>query len=157
MCRSHRQFLFVREASQLILSVRKSHYPPSVMVWWALSYDGVTKINFYEKGVPSWKPLWSLSSNQIFANKPWTFQQDSAPAHKQKRLNCGSIPTFQTTYQPLLGSAGSLNCNPLDYKLWFVLKGVAFSTQNPNIEPLKWTVRAVDNFPMHEVCLTIIK
>ena len=140
MCRSHRQFLFVREASQHIPSVRKSHHPPSVMVWWALSYDGITKINFYEKGVYQstiLKTIVKSLKQSIFANKAWTIQQDSAPAHKQKRLNCGSIPTFQTTYQPLLGSAGSLNCNPLDYKLWSALKNVAFSTQNPNIEPLK--------------------
>jgi hypothetical protein len=30
---------------------KQDHYPASVMVWWGVSYDGVTSLNFCEKGV----------------------------------------------------------------------------------------------------------
>ena len=61
------------------------------MVWWGVSYEGVTDLHFCAKGVKTnaknyvkdiledkLKPL----NQTMFNNQPWTFQQDSAPGHK---------------------------------------------------------------------------
>lgn len=154
-----------REASQLIPRVQRGHHPASVMVWWGVCYDGVTKLHFCEKGVKTsakvyqstvLEPIVKPLNQSIFTNKPWTFQQDSAPAHKAKTTQLwlkNNVPDFITTDD---WPAGSPDLNPLDYKLWSVLEGMVCSTRHPNIESLKRAlVRAVDNFPMHEVRLAI--
>ncbi|TLO71586.1 hypothetical protein FEG37_18500, partial [Acinetobacter baumannii] len=40
-----------KEASQLVDRVQRGHYPTSVMVWWGISYEGVTEPYFCEKGI----------------------------------------------------------------------------------------------------------
>lgn len=150
-----------REASELIPRVERGHHPASVMVWWGVSYDGVTDLHFCEKGVKTSAKVYQTTvledvvkplNQTMFANKPWTFQQDSAPAHKAKTTQQwlkNNVPDF---ISPDDWPAGSPDLNPLDYKLWSVLEGMACSTRHRNIESLKRAlVRAVDNFPMHVV------
>jgi len=63
------------------------------MVWAGVSHVGLAKLHFCEKGVKTKaknykddvldkvvKPL----NTSLFQGKPWTFQQDSAPAHRAK-------------------------------------------------------------------------
>ncbi|KAL4153798.1 hypothetical protein QTP88_001631 [Uroleucon formosanum] len=82
-----------REAAEKIQRVERGHHPASVMVWWGVSYEGVTQLHFCEQGVKTRavnyqndilekvvKPL----SDTLFVGKNWTFLQDSAPAHKAK-------------------------------------------------------------------------
>lgn len=82
-----------QDASELVPRVQKGHHPASVMVWWGVSYNGVTDLYFCEKGVKTAarnyqrnileavvKPL----TKTLFKNQLWVFQQDSAPAHKAK-------------------------------------------------------------------------
>ncbi|XP_028031104.1 uncharacterized protein LOC114243711 [Bombyx mandarina] len=40
-----------KDAAQVIGKVQRSHHTASVMVWWGVSYQGVTKLHFSEKGV----------------------------------------------------------------------------------------------------------
>lgn len=82
-----------REATEKIQRVERGHHPASVMVWWVVSFEGVTQLHFCEQGIKTRavnyqrdilenveKPL----SDTQFAGKPWTFQQDSAPVYKAK-------------------------------------------------------------------------
>lgn len=150
-----------RHASEVSPRIQRGHHPASVMVWWGVAYDGVTELHFCEKGVKTSAKVYQTNvlenvvkplNKTLFANKPWTFQQDSAPAHKAKTTQewlKNHVPDFISTDD---WPAGSPDLNPLDYKLWSVLEAMACSTRHANIESLKRAlVRAVDNFPMHEV------
>ncbi|CAH1645012.1 unnamed protein product [Spodoptera littoralis] len=87
-------------------NVSRTHHPASVMVWWGVSYEGVTQLHFCQQGVKVKaknyqsdiletvvKPL----SNTLFHNKYWVFQQDSAPSHKAKTTQAWlkeNVPAF---------------------------------------------------------------
>lgn len=38
-------------ASQVVGKMQREHYLASVIVWWEMSYQGVRKLHFCEKGV----------------------------------------------------------------------------------------------------------
>ncbi|XP_026758430.2 uncharacterized protein LOC113517886 [Galleria mellonella] len=82
-----------KEAAQVVKKVKRSYHPASVIVWWGMSYQGVTKLHFCEKGVKTSAKMYQNTlldrvvkplSNTLFKNIPWTFQQDSAPGHKAR-------------------------------------------------------------------------
>lgn len=135
-----------REAAEKVGKVERGHHPALVMVWWGVSYDGVTQLHFCEQGVKTRalnyqsdilekvvKPL----SNTLFEGKHWIFQQDSAPAHKAKstqRWLEANVPEFIAAEN---WPSGSPDLNPLDYRLWNVLEEKACSTPHRNINGLK--------------------
>lgn len=135
-----------REASEKIAKVERGHHPASVMVWWGVSYEGVTELYFCKQGVktkaanyqtdilePVVKPL----SQTLFFNKYWIFQQDSAPAHKARttqRWLKDNLPDFIAFED---WPSGSPDLNPLDYRLWEVLEEKACSKPHRNIDSLK--------------------
>jgi len=135
-----------REAAEKIQRVERGHHPASVMVWWGVSYEGVTKLHFCEQGVKTRavnyqnnilekvvKPL----SDTFVVGKNWTFQQDSAPAHKAKTTQRWlevNLPGFIAAPD---WPSGSPYLNPLDYRLWSVLEEKACSKPHRNIESLK--------------------
>lgn len=81
-----------KEASEKIARVERGHFPASVMIWWGVSYEGVTQLHFCEKGVKTSAPVYQEMLEQVvkplntslFDKNRWIFQQDSAPAHKAK-------------------------------------------------------------------------
>ena len=148
----------VQEAAQVIYMVERGHHPASVMVWWGVSYLGVTELHFCTQGVKTSaksyledileivvKPL----RETLFKEQHWIFQQDSAPTHKakttQQRL-AANVPEFiKVSDWP----SGSPDLNPLDYKLWAELEHMACSRQHRNIDSLKRSlVQAAAKFPM---------
>lgn len=149
-----------KEASELIPRVEKGHHPASVMVWWGVSYDGVTDLHFCEQGVKTSAKVYQETvleavvkplNHSLFQNQPWTFQQDSAPAHKAKTTQNwlrNNLPAFICSEE---WPSGSPDLNPLDYKLWTTLEDMVCRKRHPNIDSLKSALlRAVDNFPMDE-------
>ncbi|CAH0398678.1 unnamed protein product [Chilo suppressalis] len=38
-----------KEAAQVVGKVQRGHHPASVMVWWGVSYQGVTKLSSFVK------------------------------------------------------------------------------------------------------------
>jgi hypothetical protein len=81
------------EAAQVIPKVQRGHHPAPLMVWWGVSYEGVSELHFCAQGVKTnaksyqddilekvVKPL----NDTMFNSRHWIFQQDSAPAHKAK-------------------------------------------------------------------------
>jgi len=150
-----------REARQTVPKVQRGHHPSSVMVWWGVSYAGVTRLHFCDKGVKTnarvykqdvLEPIVKDLSNTMFHNEQWSFQQDSAPAHKartsQEWLGL-NVPDFIATAD---WPSASPDLNPLDYKLWSVLEGIVCKKRHPTIASLKRALlAAVADFPIDVV------
>lgn len=82
---------------------------------------------------PIVKPL----NNSLFENVDWTFQQDSAPAHKAKTVQKwleSEIPDFISSDE---WPAASPDLNPLDYDIWSKLELDACSTPHKSLDSLK--------------------
>lgn len=150
-----------KEARELVPRIERGHYPASVMVWWGVSYDGVTSLHFCEKGVKTAARNYQRDiltnvveplNQTMFQNRPWIFQQDSAPAHKAKTTQQwlkNHVPEFISSDD---WPSASPDLNPLDYKLWSVLEGMVCTRRNHNLNSLKQAlVEAVDNFPQDVV------
>lgn len=150
-----------KEAAELVPRVQKGHHPASVMVWWGVSYDGVTKLHFCEKGVKTSANVYQNTvldkvvkplNSTLFNNQHWVFQQDSAPGHKAKTTQAwlkNNVPEFICAED---WPSGSPDLNPLDYKLWSVLEDMVCTKRYPNIDALKKALsKAVANFPMEVV------
>ena len=85
---------------------------------------------------------WDVSScNTLFHGQNWSFQQDSAPAHKPQatqQWQDTNVPDFISTRD---WSSASPNLNCLDLKLWSNLQEMACKRRHPNIESLKRSLR----------------
>lgn len=150
-----------REATEMVGRVERGHHPASVMVWWGVSWKGVTELHFCEKGVKTSARVYKetvlqdlvLPLNEtLFNGAHWVFQQDSAPAHKARITQAwlrDHLPEFISTEE---WPSASPDLNPLDYKLWSYLEAQACRTRHPNIDSLKRAlVRAVDEIPLEKV------
>lgn len=148
-----------REAKEKVPRVERGHYPLSVMVWWGVSYDGVTKIHFCEKGVKTGarvyeqtilEPVVRPLTSTLFNNEEWTFQQDSAPAHKARRVQQwlkDNVPSFIAAED---WPSGSPDLNPLDYKLWDILEKTACRRRHRTLAGLKKSiVAAAEKIPLN--------
>ena len=79
------------------------------------------------------KPL----NTTMFPNQQWTFQRDSAPAHKARTTQewlRANVPDFISTSD---WPSSSPNLNPLDYKLRSELQTMACKKRHPNVDFLK--------------------
>lgn len=138
-----------KDACDKIPCVQRGHHPASVMVWWGVSWDGATDIHFCEVGVKTSAAVYQEMLEKVvkplnpslFKNKPWIFQQDSAPAHKAKttqRWLEDNLPRFIKAEE---WPSGSPDLNPLDYSLWQKLEALACSKPHRNIEMLKKSIK----------------
>ena len=90
--------------AQTSLEVRSEgaggHHPSYIMVWWRVSHQRVTPLHFCEKHVKTGAQVYQEDVLQgvmnpihttVFDGQKWVIQQDSAPAHKARRLRriCG--------------------------------------------------------------------
>lgn len=132
-------------------TVQRSAHPTQVMVWAGICATGKTPLVFVEKGVKIDTEYylkhvlqdvlhpWSQSH---FNQRTWTFQQDSAPAHKAKKVQTWckeNFPGFITTAE---WPASSPDLNPLDYSVWAYLESKVNSRSHPNIDSLKNALQA---------------
>jgi hypothetical protein len=139
----------------------RDHHPPNLMVWAGVSWKGVTNLVFVKQGVkvksanylkeiliPNMKPL----TNTMFDNNSWTFQQDSAPAHRSKVVQkwlSKEIPNFITHEE---WPPNSPDLNSLDYFMWSRLESMVCSKRFTSVNDLESALKtAWDNFPMEEV------
>jgi len=94
------------------------------------------------------KPL----NTTLFNGQEWVFQQDSAPAHKAKTtqvwLRRNLLAFISAENWPL----GGPDLNPLDCKLWAVLKDKACQKHHNNLESLERSlIKAVAEIPLETV------
>ena len=76
-------------------------------------------------------------ANSHFTRRPWTFQQNPAPAHKAKVVQAwckNELPDFIPEEE---WPASSPDLNPLDYILWSHLGSKACATPHSNLDSLK--------------------
>ena len=130
-------------------TVGRDQHPPQVMVWAAVTANGRSPIVFIEPGVKvnatyyrekvleaALKP-WARKQ---FGLRPWTFQQDSAPAHKaninQEWLK-NNVPNFIShTEWP----SKSPDANPLDYCLWSILEAKVGAKNHRSLDEFKKSI-----------------
>ncbi len=64
------------------------------------------------------KPL----NDTLFEGQHWIFQQDSVLAHKSKRCQEWSVDNIPLFIRVKDGTSGSLDLNPHDHELWYILE-----------------------------------
>ena len=106
----------------------------------------MTQIHFCETGVKTSAAVYERMledvveplNHSLFENiNNWCFQQDSAPAHKARRIQTwltANVPDFISTND---WPSGSPDLNPLDYSLWNKLEEHACAHKHQNLQSLK--------------------
>ena len=87
--------------------------------------------------------------NTLFHGQNWSFQQDSAPAHKAQTTQQWQETNVLDFISISDWPSASPYLNSLDYKLWSKLQEMACKKRHPNIESLKQSLRkAAADFPV---------
>lgn len=141
--------------------VPKSQFPKTLMVWGGICWNGKTPLvifnpdekvrtdNYKSKVLLPLKDRWAPA---LFKNGNWTFQQDSAPAHKSisnQEWCRQNFPDFITREQwPPSFPEG----NPMDYCIWPILKSKVSTTSHRGVDRWKRVLRkAWDEIPLDTI------
>lgn len=120
--------------------------PKAVMVWAGICATGKTPLVFVDQGVKVNQEVYRRDileavlvpwAQQHFGNKRWTFQQDSAPAHRAKRTQEWCKAHFPRFITPREWPPYSPDLNPMDYSLWSILEARACAKRHNSVEELK--------------------
>ena len=92
----------------------------------------------------------------LFNGQEWVSQQDSAPAHKAKTTEEWLRRNLLVFVSAENWPSGSPDLNPLDCKLWAVLKDIACQKNHNNLESLKRSfLQAAAEIPLETVCVCV--
>lgn len=114
------------EANARISRVQRRHYPSSHMVWLGTSFC-LTDVHFCRKRVKTSDVVYQNTvltniveplSRTMFKNRPLTFQQDSAPAHRTRRTQIWLTIREIDYNRHEVWPSSSPDLNTLDYKIW---------------------------------------
>jgi len=124
--------------------------PAAVMVWGGICATGKTPLVFVDQGVKINQEVYRRDileavvqpwAQQHFGNVNWTFQQDSAPAHKA----VATQEWCRTHFPDFISSAEwppySPDLNPMDYSIWSILEARACAKPHKSLEALKSSLR----------------
>ncbi len=155
----------VDDIPEEIRTVQRFQSRSSVMVWAAVSAQGKFPLVFVEPGVKVNKEYYQReilvkvvkpAGQRIFKSKPWTFQQDSAPAHSAKinQTWCEAhLPDFikSSEWPP-----SSPDLNVMDYSIWGILGPKVNATKHKSLDSLKRAIsREWEKLPMEVVCSAV--
>lgn len=148
--------------------VGRSQSPKSVMVWAGITHSGKTPLVFVEEGVKvngeTYRTLLERTilpwAKKHFGDEEWTFQQDSAPAHRASTTQAWIRSHFPKFITPQEWPPYSPDLNPMDYSIWSILQARACTKPHDSIQSLKRALKKewgklslemvskiVDNFP----------
>ena len=115
------------------------------MEWGGITYSGKTPLVFIDKGVKINKEncvkdiLESVVvpwSQEHLGNQRWTYQQDSAPAHRTKQTQAFCKDHFLDFISSADWPSYSPDLNPLDPSVWSVLEASVCSTPHRSVDSL---------------------
>lgn len=145
--------------------ISHSQFPKSVMVWAGICSTGKTPLVFVDRGVKINKEVyvdviikrnlipWTISH---FGGRPWTFQQDWAPAHGAK-YTMDSLKTLKVdTWTKDLWPSNSPDLNPMDFSVWSMLEQRASATAHTSVDTLKGAlVKAWEEITLEELAACV--
>ncbi len=86
------------------------------------------------------EPIVQPLTDTLCKPEEWTFQQDSAPAHKSKLMQEWLKKNVHNFIRQTDWLLGGLNLDSLDYDLWNYLEQDACSKHHSNLETLKQSI-----------------
>jgi inhibitor of nuclear factor kappa-B kinase subunit alpha len=157
-----RVYLSTRQgANSERLQFQRAQGAASVMVWAAVTADGRSPLVFLPARVKINGAIYRESvldavlrpwSQQHFGTRRFTFQQDSAPAHKARQTQQwlrDHVPNFIPASE---WPASSPDLNPLDFSVRANLEKKVCSTRHTSTESLKAALlREWDRLPQEDV------
>jgi inhibitor of nuclear factor kappa-B kinase subunit alpha len=134
-----------------VRTVQRFQKPGSVMVWGAVSSRGKLPLVFVESGLKVNAAYYretilegclKAGAQRMFGRGQWTFQQDSAPAHRAKVTQDWCRTQTPDFIQSSEWPPSSPDLNPLDYAIWGILEARVNAVQHPSPDSLKKHLRA---------------
>lgn len=136
----------LQEASQKGRIASRTAHPQAIMAFGAVTGDGKMPLVFIDQGVKvkSQNYLDDVLKKEVlpwanshFKGQQWTYQQDSAPAHKARIVQAWCQTNFPGFISSSEWPPNSPDLNPLDYSIWSIMKTKACSTRHPNLASLQ--------------------
>lgn len=135
-----------QEAAEMGGIAGRSSHPQYLMVWGGVCATGKTPLIFVQSGVKINKDYYIKEvlekhlvpwTKKHFGKKRWTFQQDSAPAHKAKMTIEWLEQHVPNFIPPSEWPPNSPDLNPLDFSVWGVLQEKVNATPHSDLESLR--------------------
>lgn len=144
-----------------LLQVGRTQAPASVMVWAGVTADGRTPLVFIPQGVKVNSEIYREQVLQEaflpwvknhFKNRPYTFQQDSAPSHTARATKDWFRANGIRFITPEEWPPYSPDLNPMDFAMWSILEAKVSAKKYTTIEGLKASLqREWKNIPQEIV------
>ncbi len=155
--------------------ISHSQKPRRVMVWAGIRHGSKLPLVFIEEGVKINSDVYQTMleekvlpwAQENLEGEDWTFQQDSAPAHRSKQTQGWIEENFEDFIHPRDWPPYSPDLNPLDYSIWGILQANVGRQRHQSVDALKrklgheWKVlsqdvidKAIDCFPLRlDMCI----
>ena len=139
----------VEDIPEEIRTVQRFQKEDKVMIWAGISKIGKFPLVFIESGVRInahyyienvLKPVVKVHGERMYPNRNWTFQQDSAPAHKAKITQAWCRSNLSNFISTSEWPPCSPDLNPMDYSIWGILEARVNAKRHKSIEALRATL-----------------
>lgn len=136
----------IREANKKGRIASRTAHPQALMVFGAITGDGRMPLIFVDPGVKInaqnyldeiLKKEVLPWANSYFGQTNWTYQQDSAPAHKAKVVQAWCKANFPDVISSAEWPPSSPDLNPLDYSVWGIMKTKVGTVRYANLNELR--------------------
>ncbi|GBM01374.1 hypothetical protein AVEN_135796-1 [Araneus ventricosus] len=130
--------------------VEHRQHPKLVMVWGGICASGKTPLVFVDEGVKINHKLYRRDileavvlpwAKKHFGNVNWTFQQDSAPAHKAEKTQEWCKAHFPDMISSAAWPPYSPDLNPMDCSVWSILEYRACTKPHKSLDSLKQSIQ----------------